>query len=198
MHIEGDADLRQGISEAFAASVDAQQRCLDSLVAPVAALGALLLATIERRGTVFWIGNGGSAAQAQHAAAELMGRFRASRRPLAALSLTDDAVLTGVANDFGYDQLYARQLSALARPGDLVVGLSTSGKSRNILVALEVARERGAATAALTGADPEALELRCDVVVSAGSSHTGHIQEAHLAIIHALCGIVEARLPERE
>ena len=146
-------------------------------------------------GRIYWLGNGGSAAQAQHAAAELVGRFERERRPFASASLTvDTSILTALANDYGYEGVFARQVRALARPGDLVIGLTTSGRSANVVRALAAARELGAGTAALTGRDSSALEGCCDLLVAVGLERTAHVQEAHQVVLHALCGLVEAAL----
>jgi D-sedoheptulose 7-phosphate isomerase len=139
-------------------------------------------------------GNGGSAAEAQHLTAELVGRFRDDRRPFSAIVLHGDtSSLTAIGNDYGYDQVYARQVTAHARPGDVVVLLSTSGRSRNLLTAAAAAREAGATCWAMTGAAPNPLAAAVDdVLCLPGSNAT--VQEGHLVAVHALCAAFDHRL----
>jgi D-sedoheptulose 7-phosphate isomerase len=137
-------------------------------------------------------GNGGSATDAQHLAEELTGRYRANRRALPAIALTaDSAALTSIANDFGYQQIFARQVEALARPGDLLLCFSTSGNSPNILAALAAARACGAYSIALLGKDGGAARALADLPLVVASGDTARIQEAHLQILHYICEVVE-------
>ena len=141
---------------------------------------------------VLWCGNGGSAADAQHLAAELVGRFRSDRRALPSIALTaDTSVLTAIANDCGFAEIFDRQLEALCAPGDVVVGISTSGKSRNVCAALERARELGAFTVAMTGESGGHLASYADVCLRVASSDTPRIQEGHILFGHILCEWVE-------
>jgi D-sedoheptulose 7-phosphate isomerase len=141
---------------------------------------------------VLWCGNGGSAADAQHLAAELVGRFRRERRGLASIALTTDtSILTSVANDYGYEDVFRRQIEALCAPDDVVIGISTSGSSKNVCAALNSARELGAFTVALTGATGGALASIADVTLSIPSNDTARIQEAHILCGHMLCDWVE-------
>src|SRR5271169_6157633 len=141
---------------------------------------------------ILWFGNGGSAAEAQHLAAELMGRFRSDRRALASIALTaDTSVLTAIANDCGFGEVFERQLEALCAPGDVVVGISTSGKSRNVCAALEKARELGAFTVAMTGESGGHLASYADACLRVASSDTARIQEGHILFGHILCEWVE-------
>ncbi len=153
---------------------------------------ALLVRCFERDNKVIWCGNGGSAAQAQHLAAELVGRFVGSRAPLASFALTgDSSVLTAIANDFGFDEIFERQLDALCRTGDVVVGISTSGDSRNVCAALRRARELGASTVAMTGKSGGRLASLADVCIRAASNNPARIQEAHILCGHMLCEWIE-------
>jgi D-sedoheptulose 7-phosphate isomerase len=147
-------------------------------------------------GTLFFCGNGGSAADAQHAAAEYVVRYRATRRPLAAVALTtDSSILTAAGNDLGFEQIFARQVEALCRPGDLLVLHSTSGRSPNLLAAARAARARSVATVAFLGrGGPLATEVDDAVVVP--SDETGHVQLLHLALEHLVVELVEAALLE--
>jgi D-sedoheptulose 7-phosphate isomerase len=138
-------------------------------------------------------GNGGSAADAQHFAAELVGRFEKERHGLPAIALTTDtSALTAIANDYGYDEVFARQVQALVQPGDVVVGISTSGNAKSVLKGLEEAKKLKAWTAALTGMTGGKLKDAVDCCVTVPSQRTAHIQECHIALIHAMCASIDA------
>jgi D-sedoheptulose 7-phosphate isomerase len=148
---------------------------------------------------VLWCGNGGSAADSQHMAAELMGRFRRERRGIASIALTTDtSILTAIGNDYGYERVFARQVEALCAKGDVVVGLSTSGNSRNVCAALETAQQLGAFTVALTGAGGGALASIADIALEIASKDTARIQEGHILCGHMLCDWVEQAVCELE
>lgn len=149
-----------------------------------------------RRGNkVLILGNGGSAADAQHFAAELMGRFLLDRKPLPAIALTTDtSLLTAVGNDFGFDEVFRRQVEALAQPGDYILGLSTSGNSANVQAALVLARELGCHTVGLLGRDGGRIAPLVELNLTVPVKATPHIQEAHIAIIHLLCDLVEQQM----
>jgi D-sedoheptulose 7-phosphate isomerase len=143
-------------------------------------------------------GNGGSAGDCQHLAAEFTGRFCDERAPLAALALTTDtSALTCIGNDYGFDHVFSRQVQALGRPGDCLIGISTSGRSVNVMRAMAVARDRGLSTIGLLGRDGGDLASLCDLAVVVPGSDTARIQEAHLFIEHALCALVEHALSEQ-
>jgi len=148
---------------------------------------------------VYLMGNGGSAADAQHVAGELVGRFMVERQawPVQALS-TDTSVLTAIANDYGFEEVFARQLTGTAGPGDLVIGFSTSGSSVNVLRGFEAARERGARTVGFCGPVTAEFERRCDLVVAVAGSSSPHIQDGHGVLGHVLCALVERMLTEAE
>ncbi len=161
----------------------------------VSLIGLQLSAVLHAGHKLLFFGNGGSAADCQHLAAELSGRFQRERRPLAALALTtDSSVLTCVANDYGYDEVFARQVAALGRPGDCAIGISTSGKSRSVLRALAVARAAGLHTVGLSGRDGGHMPSFCDQCVVVPHDDTARIQEAHLFIGHAWCAQIEHSL----
>ncbi|MEK6710391.1 MAG: SIS domain-containing protein [Nitrospinota bacterium] len=163
----------------------------------IEALASAALACLRAGGKILAFGNGGSAALAQHFAGELTGRFLQNRRPLPALSLTaETAALTAIANDFGYAQVFARPLEALARPGDLALGLTTSGKSPSVLAALECARRLGVKTALLSGKGGGPAARAAEVAAVVPSDDTGFIQEAHAAALHYLCHRLDAAFPE--
>jgi D-sedoheptulose 7-phosphate isomerase len=157
--------------------------------------GSFLARALAAGGKVRFCGNGGSAADAQHLAAELVGRLDRGRerRPLAGLALTTDtSVLTALANDFGYDEVFARQLAALGRPGDVLVCLSTSGASANVLRAVEAARAGGLRIVALVGPGRSPLDGLADVVLHVPGVTSGHIQQGHITLGHLLCELAEA------
>lgn len=144
---------------------------------------------------VLVMGNGGSAADAQHFAAELVGRFLAERKALPAIALTtDSSILTAVGNDYGFDRVFQRQVEALAVPGDVVIGISTSGNSANVLLALKTAKAIGCTTIGLLGRDGGQIAPLVDVDLTVPAMHTPHIQEAHVIIVHILCQQVEQQL----
>ena len=175
-----------------------KQRLATLHVAEVAAAAAAFADTIERGGTVLLCGNGGSAADAQHLAAELTGRFVHDRRALPGIALTtDSSALTAIANDYGYEHVFERQVRALGRPGDLLVAISTSGRSASVLLAVEAARAGGLRTLGLTGGDGGDLASAADLVVVVPSTATARIQEAHITVGHIACEVVEQRLFDR-
>lgn len=165
-------------------------------IGPALAKAAALVAEAALAGrTTLVFGNGGSATQAQHFAAELVVRYEDDRRALPAIALAADiAVLTACANDYGYETVFSRQVEALGRPGDVAVGLSTSGKSPNVLSALAVARALGLATILMTGEKGRAEAEKWDVGLVVPSAETAHIQEIHLAALHFICRHVEDAL----
>jgi D-sedoheptulose 7-phosphate isomerase len=165
----------------------------------IARIGELIGDCLHHNGCVFWLGNGGSAADCQHLAAELVGRFERDRRGLASVALTTDtSALTSIANDYGFEQVFARQVEALCRPGDLVIGISTSGNSPNVLAAIEAATHKGIATAGLSGRDGGKLKALTDVCLVVQADNTARIQEAHILIGHILCDLAEAQLTAQE
>ena len=144
---------------------------------------------------ILWCGNGGSAADAQHLAAEMVGRFRRERRAWASIALTTDtSILTAIGNDYGYAAVFARQVEALCRPGDLLVGLSTSGNSPNVCKAVECARALGAFTVGMTGGSGGRLATLADACLRVAASETARIQECHILFGHMLCEQIESEL----
>lgn len=158
----------------------------------VAEVAARIVASIAAGGTVLICGNGGSAAESQHIAAEFTGRFLVNRRPLPALALTTDtSALTAIGNDYGFDLVFARQVEALGRRGDVLIGISTSGASANVIAAVEAARARGIVTVAVTGGDGGALGRLADVHVNVPLASTPRVQEVQLSVLHVICELVE-------
>jgi D-sedoheptulose 7-phosphate isomerase len=164
--------------------------------APLIASGAeLMKGALNAGGKIMFCGNGGSAADAQHLAAELMGRYLKDRAPLPALALTvDTSALTAIANDYSYEEVFARQLRGIGRQGDLLVGLSTSGDSANVVRAIEAARDMGVLTLVLTGQKGGRMAEVADHVIRVPATRTNSIQEMHIVIGHMLCGLVEEAL----
>jgi len=155
----------------------------------------LIINCVKTGGTVFFCGNGGSAADSQHLAAEFIGRFKQDRPALAAIALsTDTSILTCVGNDYGFDDIFARQVSALVKDKDVLVGISTSGNSKNIINAVNQARQRKAAVIGLLGNDGGELKHACDHAIIIPSSDTARIQESHILIGHIICELVEKEL----
>jgi D-sedoheptulose 7-phosphate isomerase len=168
---------------------------LESLTEPIEQAGALIARALGAGHKLMLCGNGGSAADSQHIAAELTGRFIRDRRPLAALALsTDTSALTCIANDYSFEEVFARQVAGLGAAGDCLIGISTSGNSRNVIKAFEAARAIGMPVIGLLGRDGGALRARCDVAIIVPSATTARIQEAHILIGHTLCGMVETAL----
>lgn len=158
-----------------------------------------LVETLQSGHKVLVAGNGGSAAQAQHLAAEMVGRFKLERAPYAVISLaTDLAIITAVSNDYGYQDVFARQVRALGQPGDLLLAFSTSGASENLLRAAQAGREGMLTVVAVTGGQPSHLECLADMTVRIPLIDTASIQELHMVVIHILCDLAESRLSVRE
>ncbi len=165
---------------------------LDAFIPDIARFAELIQATLSRGGKVLFMGNGGSAADSQHLAAELVGRFQTERRGLAAIALsTDTSILTSVGNDYGFERVFSRQVEALCRPDDLLVGISTSGNSANVLKAIEEGKKIGAVTVAMTGEGGGKLAAICDLTLAVPSRVTARVQEAHILIGHILCELID-------
>lgn len=164
-------------------------------VALIGKAGALMAKAIRAGHKIIWFGNGGSATQSQHMAGEFVGRFRAERRSLPSISLTENmASVTAIGNDYAFDQIFSRQLEGLAQPGDVAVGLSTSGNSPNVLEGLRKAKMLRIGAVGLTGGSGGHMAALCDVCICVPSTVTARIQEVHLTIGHILCGLVEDAL----
>jgi D-sedoheptulose 7-phosphate isomerase len=166
---------------------------LPALFPLISEVGVLLQTTIKNGGKILLCGNGGSAADSQHIAAEIVGRFQKERKGLPSIALTTDtSILTSVGNDYGYDYIFARQVEALCTPKDVLIGLTTSGNSANVVRAIETANEIGAVTIGLTGGTGGKMNALCTHNIVVPSSVTARIQEAHIFIGHCLCEIIES------
>jgi D-sedoheptulose 7-phosphate isomerase len=180
------------VAEELEAHLCTIKKVTQTLISDIEAGCKVFASTIQNGGRIFLAGNGGSAADAQHIAAELTGRFVTERAPLPGLALTTDtSAITAIANDYGYDQVFSRQLKAFARPGDLFVGISTSGNSRGIINALESARNINCRTLGLSGRDGGKMNDFCDLNIVVPSDVTARIQEMHILIGHIFCKAVD-------
>lgn len=190
--------MSSDFSSLFKTHLDEHQDAIAKLSAmsdQIAPLGDAWLTALRNGKKIIFFGNGGSAADAQHLAAELVVRYRINRRALAGLALTTDtSILTAHSNDFGYDTVFSRQIESLAQPGDVALGISTSGTSKNILAALQAANERGCITIVFTGEKESECSKLAQMTFRAPSSVTARIQECHLLIGHLLCDLVEQSL----
>ncbi|MGE5813265.1 MAG: SIS domain-containing protein, partial [Acidobacteriota bacterium] len=192
---ERSAARVQAIRDIFDGAIEAHRTMRDRDLAPVAEAARLILDAVRNGKKVLAFGNGGSAADAQHVAAELVGRFERHRRGVAAIALTTDtSILTAVSNDYGFEQVFARQVDALGAEGDVAFGISTSGNSANVVAALDAARKRGMKTVALTGRDGGAIGRAAHVHVNVPEPSTARTQEVHRTILHAICELVEREL----
>ncbi len=183
--------VRRTLSETIAL----HERVMRADLRPVLDAAAAIAESLRDGGKLLLFGNGGSAADAQHVAAEFVGRFQRERAALAAVALTaDTSVLSGIGNDYAFERVFARQVEALGRPGDVAFGISTSGRSPNVLAGLVTARGRGLKTLALTGCDGGAIGAAADTHVNVASDSTARVQEVHRTLLHAICDLVERGL----
>lgn len=187
------ARIREIFTEAAAAHAAASTASSDAILRAVDAIRT----SITRGGKILVFGNGGSAADSQHFAAEFVGRFQAERQPMAAVALTTDtSILTGIANDFEYDQVFARQVRALGRPDDIVLAITTSGRSRNVLAALAEAKRQRLTTIGLVGPSVEGAAAIANITINVPARNTARIQEVHRTILHIVCELVEQQYVE--
>ncbi len=190
--------LEQRIQRQFFDSADLKYQAAEILSRPIADAAQALLGSLTGGGKILVCGNGGSAADAQHFAAEFVGRFERERPGLAAIALTtDSSILTAIANDYAYEQVYAKQVQALGQPGDVLIAISTSGNSANVLAAVRAAHERELTVIALTGRGGGALATALadtDVHICVPHERTARIQEVHLLTLHCLCDAVDHQL----
>lgn len=183
---------RDVLVEIFDATIALHKRVRDLDGGAVVRAAAAIREAFAAGGKLLAFGNGGSAADAQHLAAELAGRFERERRALAAIALTTDtSVLTSIANDYGFDRVFTRQIEAIGRPGDVAFGITTSGRSANVVNALRAAREQGLRTVALTGRDGGDAGHAAEMHINVPDASTARVQEAHRTLIHVICELVE-------
>jgi phosphoheptose isomerase len=181
--------------EVLASAAAAHERMRKQDPGPIVAAAGAMATAVRGGGKVLVFGNGGSAADAQHLSAELVGRLKRERAAIPAIALsTDTSLLTAIANDYSFDRVFARQVEALGRPGDVAIGISTSGSSRNVLAAVAAARTAGLTTIAFTGDDGGALGRSVDIHVKVPERDTARTQEVHRTLLHILCEMVEREL----
>jgi D-sedoheptulose 7-phosphate isomerase len=200
VHTARDLDVKSTITTQLAASRDLMARvCEDaSLIAAIEMVTGRAADALRDGHKILLAGNGGSAADAQHIAAELVGRFAYDRPGMAAIALsTDTSALTAIANDHGFERIFARQVEALGQRGDLLIGISTSGRSPNVIAALQAARAQGLITVGLTGQHPGPMGPLCDHVLAIPSTDTPRIQEAQMLVGHIICGLIERLIHPR-
>lgn len=184
--------MLERVGDELAESCRVKQQFSDELKSQIVHLAEEMATVLSAGGTIYWIGNGGSAADAQHLAAELVGRLRRSRRGFASVALTTNtSILTAVANDASYAEVFSRQVEALLYTGDMLIGLSTSGDSESVLRAIQVAKRRNARTVGWTGEHGGRLRKLAEICLRVPSENTQRIQESHITIGHIVCGLVE-------
>ena len=183
------------INQAIEDSIAVKKSFSDELRGNIMSVADLIVESLKNNGRVYTMGNGGSAADAQHISSELVGRFLKDRRGYAAQAFTTDpSILTSVSNDYTFDDIFKRQVEAHVREGDVIIAISTSGNSKNILNSLPAAKELGAKIIALTGESGGEMKSHCDVLLNVPSSFTPRIQEAHILIYHLICELIEDAL----
>ena len=184
--------VNEVITKEFEAHLETIKSVMGSMEAPLEEASKLMVSTLKNGNKILLCGNGGSAADAQHIAAELTGRYKSERRGLPAIALTTDtSALTAISNDYGYAKVFDRQVEALANKGDLLIGISTSGNSDNIISALNTAKELGCTTIGFSGRDGGQMNKVCNVNLIVPSNDTPRIQEMHILFGHTLCQIVD-------
>jgi D-sedoheptulose 7-phosphate isomerase len=182
----------QAIIDALREGQSVREKTITQLTSTIATTAQVMIDALRNGRKVLVCGNGGSAAEAQHFSGELAGRYRAERAPLPAIALsTDSSIVTCIGNDYGFEQVFARQIQAMAQAGDIVIGITTSGRSKNVVLALNAAREIGAVTIAMTG-EAGLQDAEADHVMAIPAKATARVQEEHLAIIHCWCDAIDA------
>jgi len=190
-NVDIDALLQSSLSSA----IDSYTKTIKESESDIKQLSTWIIEAISQGKKIFFFGNGGSAADSQHLAAEFINRFRLDRHPLPAIALTtDSSIITSISNDYGYEYIFSKQLEALCTQGDIAIGISTSGSSQNVILGLKVASKKGAKSVALTGNQGLSEGNIVDMVIKAASSDTPRIQETHIFIGHLICDIVEKGL----
>lgn len=187
--------MRDRIKDIFLESIQIKEELLHKNIGQIIEIADLIIDALRKNGKVILFGNGGSASDSQHIAAELVGRFKKDRTALAAIALTTNtSVLTSLANDYGYEVVFAKQVEALGQKNDVVIGISTSGKAKNVASGIKQAKKMGLKTVALTGGDGGEIAKLADVSLIVPSPVTARIQEAHITIGHIICELVEETL----
>jgi D-sedoheptulose 7-phosphate isomerase len=194
---KSQSDTKNLLAQSLSEHLEAIHELLSSQINDIERSGNLILKALKAQKKILLCGNGGSAADAQHIAAELVGRYEQKRQAFPAIALTTDtSALTAVSNDYGYEGVFARQVEALARAGDVLIAISTSGKSPSVIRAADQARSMGCKVIALTGCTGEPLASHCDVVMLVPSNRTSRVQEAHITIGHLWCEMIDRAVAE--
>jgi D-sedoheptulose 7-phosphate isomerase len=184
--------LKDMAAAAFLESIRVKDQLRESAPGLIVQMADLIARAFRGHHRLFLFGNGGSAADAQHLAAEFVNRFQRERAPLPALALTvDSSIITSITNDYSFAEIFRKQLQALGAPGDVALGISASGRSPNVVEALRWARENGLHTIGWIGEEETDMDIWCDLVLHAPSQITAHVQEAHITVAHILCGLVD-------
>jgi D-sedoheptulose 7-phosphate isomerase len=187
--------MRERIKDILLESIQVKEELLRTKLGQIVEISECLIQSLKKNGKVLLFGNGGSASDSQHIAAELVGRFKKDRTALAALALTTNtSVLTSLANDYGYEIVFAKQIEALGQKNDIAIGISTSGRAKNVASGIKQAKKMGLKTIVLTGGDGGELAKLADISLIVPSSITARIQEAHITIGHIVCELVEDAL----
>ncbi|TRZ94188.1 SIS domain-containing protein [bacterium] len=187
--------MRERIKDILLESIQVKEEILRSQIGSIVEICNLMIDCLKKDGKVIVFGNGGSASDSQHIAAELVGRFKKDRSALAGIALTaNTAVLTSLANDYGYDVVFSRQIEALGKKNDVVLGISTSGKAKNVALGIKQAKKMGIKTVALSGGDGGEIVKLADLSLLVPSKVTARIQEAHITIAHIICEMIEQEL----
>lgn len=191
--------MREKIKEILLESIQVKEELLRLKVGGIIEIAHLLTESLKKGGKAILFGNGGSAADAQHIAAELIGRFKKDRTALAAIALTTNtSVITALANDYGYEVIFSKQIEALGRKNDIAIGFSTSGKAKNVILALKQAKKAGLKTVAFTGGDGGEIVKIADISLIIPSCITARIQEAHITVGHIICELAEQELCQKK
>jgi D-sedoheptulose 7-phosphate isomerase len=184
--------MRERVIKEIIAHREVLERVLDSMVEEIEIASKMVVDVVKKDKKILLCGNGGSAGDAQHISAEFTGRFKKERRGILAVALTTDtSAITAIANDYGYDRVFSRQVEAIAREGDLLIAISTSGNSQNVINAVKEAKRLGVGVVGLSGKDGGELSRLCDVNLVVPSDDTARIQEMHIMIGHIICGVVD-------
>ncbi|MBU4251853.1 MAG: D-sedoheptulose 7-phosphate isomerase [Candidatus Omnitrophica bacterium] len=191
--------MYERIKDILLESIQVKEEILRNQIGQIAGIAQLMIDCLKKDGKVIVFGNGGSASDSQHIAAELVGRFKKDRSALAAIALTTNtSILTSLANDYGYDVVFSRQVEALGKKNDVVLGISTSGKAKNVALGIKQAKKMGIKTVALSGGDGGDIVKLADVSLVVPSKITARIQEAHITIAHIICEMIEQELCQEQ
>jgi len=191
--------MRERIKDILLESIQVKEEILRNQIESIAQIAELMIDCLKKDGKVIVFGNGGSASDSQHIAAELVGRFKKDRSALAGVALTTNtSIITSIANDYGYDVVFSRQVEALGKKNDVVLGISTSGKAKNVALGIKQAKKMGIKTVALSGGDGGEIVKLADVSLVVPSKITARIQEAHITIAHIICEMIEQELCQEQ